>query len=405
MHSQYDVVVIGGGPAGSTCAGLVSQEGVRTLLLEREAFPRFHVGESLMPECYWPLKRLGMIERMKSSRFTPKKSVQFVAASGKESQPFYFTQHDPRECSTTWQVERADFDKMLFDRAAELGADCYDQVRVLDVLTDETGKKVTGVRIRTKDGSTSDIGSRVVVDASGQSSLIANRLNLRHHLPNLKKAAIWGYYRNAKRDEGDNAGATIVLHTVNKNSWFWFIPLSNDITSIGCVGDNDYILKTGMSVEDRYALEMERCPGLGQRLEGAERVGKLHVAKEYSYWTKQHAGEGWVLIGDAFGFLDPIYSSGVYFALVMADKASTAIVDGVKNNNVSAEQLGSWCEEFKSGAQWIRKLVEAFYSKEFSFGNFMAKHPELQGNLTDLLIGRIFYDGAGNLFEALESPT
>jgi flavin-dependent dehydrogenase len=137
MRDSYDVVVIGGGPAGSTAAGLVAQAGRSTLLVEREKFPRFHVGESLMPECYWPLERLGLIERMKASKFVPKKSVQFVAASGKESEPFYFTEHDPRESSTTWQVERADFDQMLFDRAGELGADCYDQTRVLDVQFDE----------------------------------------------------------------------------------------------------------------------------------------------------------------------------------------------------------------------------------------------------------------------------
>lgn len=402
MKTSYDAVVIGAGPAGSAAAGYIAQSGFSTLLVEREAFPRFHVGESLMPECYWPLQRLGLIERMKASSFVPKKSVQFVTASGKESQPFYFTQHDPRECSTTWQVERADFDKMLFDRAAELGVDCVDQTRVLDVLMDEN-QAAHGVRIRTRSGDPVQIASRVVVDATGQSSLIANKLGLRQHLPGLKKAAIWGYYRNAWRDEGDNAGATVILHTENKDSWFWFIPLSNQITSIGCVGDNDYILKTDLDTEQRYQVELQRCPGLQERLRSAQRVGKLHVAKEYSYWTTQHAGSGWVLIGDAFGFIDPIYSSGVYFALVMADKASDAVIDGLRTNDLSANQLSSWCDEFKQGAQWIRKLVEAFYTKDFSFGKFMGQHPEYQGNLTDLLIGRIFYDGAGSIFESLDS--
>lgn len=402
MLDAYDVAVIGAGPAGSATAGFIAQAGFRTLLLEREAFPRFHVGESLMPECYWPLKRLGLVETMQKSKFVPKKSVQFVTASGKDSQPFYFTEHDPRECSTTWQVERADFDKLLFDRAAELGADCYDQTRVMDIELNSSSQSTPEIVIRGRDGSQRSVMARVVVDASGQSSLIANKLGLRQTLPNLKKAAIWGYYRNAKRDEGDNAGATIILHTEQKDSWFWFIPLSDNITSIGCVGDNDYILKTGMDLEDRYDLEIQRCPGLLGRLESAERVGKLHVAKEYSYWTRQHSGDGWVLIGDAFGFIDPIYSSGVYFALVMADKASDAIIEGLRRNDLSAAQLGSWCDDFKGGAQWIRKLVEAFYTKEFSFGSFMGQNPQLKDNLTDLLIGRIFYDGAGNIFQAMQ---
>lgn len=401
MQEQYDVVVIGAGPAGSTTAGLVSQAGLKTLLLEREAFPRFHVGESLMPECYWPLQRLGLVERMKESNFVKKRSVQFVAASGKESQPFYFTEHDPRDCSTTWQVERADFDQLLFDRAGELGADCYDQTRVLDVVFDED-KQAKAVKLRTRDGETKTVECKVVVDATGQSSMIAHKLGLREDIPNLKKSAIWGYYRNARRDDGINSGATIIMHTVEKDSWFWFIPLSDDVTSIGCVGDNEYMLKTELSVEDRYQLEISRCPGLQERLVDADRVGKLHVAKEYSYWTKQHAGDGWVLVGDAFGFIDPIYSSGVYFALTMGDRAADAVIAAFEKNDFSGEQLGSWCDEFKAGSQWIRKLVEAFYSKEFSFGKFMAEHPEYKGNLVDILIGRVFHSSAGDIFQSMD---
>ncbi|MEC8556208.1 MAG: NAD(P)/FAD-dependent oxidoreductase [Planctomycetota bacterium] len=401
MKDSYDVIVIGGGPAGCTAASLVTEGGQSTLLLERESVPRFHVGESLMPECYWPLQRLGMVDRMKSSKFTKKKSVQFVGASGRTSAPFYFEQNDPRENSTTWQVERADFDKMLWDRASELGADCHDETRVLDILLDDD-ERCSGVKVRTKDGEVKTIESKVVMDGSGQSSLIANKLGLREDIPSLKKAAIWSYYKNAKRDEGDNAGATIVMHTTEKDSWFWYIPLSDDVTSIGCVGDNDYMLKQGMKSEERYNVELERCPGLQSRLEGAERCDKVHVAKEYSYWTHRHAGDGWVLIGDAFGFIDPLYSSGVYFALVMGERAADAVNAGFQKNDLGAGQLSSWCESFKQGSSLIRKLVEAFYTKEFSFAGFLKDNPEFQGNLTDLLIGRIFYDGAGNIFDEMD---
>lgn len=401
MRDAYDVVVIGGGPAGSTAAALVAEAGLSTLLVEREKFPRFHIGESLMPECYWPLQRLGVIERMKSNAFVQKKSVQFVAASGKESEPFYFTDHDPRESSTSWQVERAVFDQMLFDRAGELGADCYDQTRVLDVLLDEAGA-ASGVRVRTTDGQTRQVSAKVVMDGSGQSSLIASKLGLREDIPGLKKAAIWSYFKNAVRDPGDNGGATIVMHTTQKDSWFWFIPLTHDVTSIGCVGDNDYMLKTGLDSESRYQLELDRCPGLQSRLVGAQRVSKIHVAKEYSYVSKQHSGQGWVLIGDAFGFLDPIYSSGVYFALTTGQWAADAVIEGFEQGDLSGAQLGKWCDDFKRGSQWIRKLVEAFYTKEFSFGGFMRDHPQFRGNLTDLLIGRIFGDNAGEMFTEMD---
>lgn len=354
-----------------------------------------------MPECYWTLQRLGLIDRMNQSKFVRKKSVQFVAANGKESAPFYFQEHDPRESSTTWQVERADFDKMLWDRASELGADCVDKTRVLDVLFDDD-QRARGVKLRSEDGQIREIRCEVVMDGTGQQSLIANKLGLKQDLPNLKKAAIWTYYRNAMRDEGDNAGATIIMHTHNKDSWFWFIPLSDDITSIGCVGDSDYMLKQGQDSEARYGLELERCPGLQSRLEQAERVGKIHVAKEYSYWTKQHAGDGWVLMGDALGFIDPLYSSGVYFALVMGERAADAVSAGFAKGDLSANQLGSWCDGFKQGSSLIHKLVLAFYTKEFSFGGFIKNNPQFQGNLTDLLIGRIFYDGAGTIFQEMD---
>lgn len=401
MRDAYDVVVIGGGPAGSTAAALVAEAGLSTLLVEREKYPRFHIGESLMPECYWPLQRLGLIERMKSNAFVQKKSVQFVAASGKESEPFFFTDHDPRESSTSWQVERAVFDQMLFDRAGELGADCYDQTRVLDVLLDEDGA-ASGVRLRTADGQTLQVSAKVVMDGTGQSSLIANKLGVRQDIPGLKKAAIWSYFKNAVRDPGDHGGATIVMHTTQKESWFWFIPLTHEVTSIGCVGDNDYMLKTGLDSEARYQLELDRCPGLQSRLVDAQRVSKIHVAKEYSYVTRQHSGQGWVLIGDAFGFLDPIYSSGVYFALTTGQWAADAVIEGFQQGDLSAEQLGKWCDDFKRGSQWIHKLVEAFYTKDFSFGGFMRDHPQFRGNLTDLLIGRIFGDNAGDMFTEMD---
>ena len=398
---EYDCVVIGAGPAGCTAAAIVAEAGYRTLLLERESFPRFHVGESLMPEVFWPLQRLGLIDRMKQSKFVRKHSVQFVTYNGKDSDPFFFQDHDSRESSLTWQVERAEFDKMLFDRAAELGADCWDETRVLDVLFDEE-QRCTGVVVRDRDGNTREIRSRVVMDGSGQQSVIASKLGLKHVDPKLKKAAIWGYWKDAVRDPDDNAGATIILHTEKKDSWFWFIPLSDGITSVGCVGDNDYMLRRDTETERTYRDEIAICPGLRPRLENATQIGKTHVAKEYTYTTTRHAGDGWVLIGDAFGFIDPIYSSGVYFAMVTGERAADAVVDGLAKGDVSELQLSAWCDDFKHGAAWVRKLVEAFYTKEFSFGGFMKQHPEYRGNLTDLLIGRIFHKGVGEIFDDMD---
>ncbi|MCA9262876.1 MAG: tryptophan 7-halogenase [Planctomycetales bacterium] len=400
IRNSYDCVVLGGGPAGSTVAALVADQGFSTLLVEREAMPRFHVGESLMPETYWTFQRLGVLDKMRNSDFVKKYSAQFVAGSGKESQPFYFEQHDPRDCSQTWQVERAPFDHMLFENAAEKGADCHDQTRVRDVLFD--GPSARGVDLQLADGTRQAVTARVVVDATGQQSLIANRLGLRDEIPELKKAAIWTYFRNAERDPGQHGGATIIMHTSSKQAWFWYIPLSNDITSIGVVSDHAYLLKGRGTPAETFAEERANCPALLGRLAQAERVDEYHIAKEFSYTTRQHAGDVWVLVGDAFGFIDPIYSSGVYFALKTGEMAADAIVEGFAKNDLTGAQLGGWTDDFKSGAQWIRKLVSAYYTQEFSFGRFMKDHPEHQGNLTDILIGRIFYDGAGRIFDDLD---
>lgn len=400
MNADYDVAVIGAGPAGCTAAALTAHAGLSTLLVEREAVPRFHVGESLMPECYWTFERLGILDRLKRSPFVEKHSVQFVSPSQRESAPFYFREHDPRDCARTWQVERGEFDKLLFENAREKGADCFDRTRLTEVRFD--GDRACGVSVKTADGHTRDIACRVVVDATGQQAFLANRLKLMEVNPDLKKAAIWGYYRNARRDEGDNAGATIILFTRSKRAWFWFIPLSNGITSIGVVSDNDYLLKRGLTPAAVYAQEMLDCPALVERLEHAEFQGEHHVAKEFSYTTRQHAGEGWVLIGDAFGFIDPVYSSGVFLALKSGELAADAIVEGFQRDDLSAAQLNRWTADFKAGMIWIRKLVMAYYDENFSLGQFIKQHPEHRGNLTDLLIGRVFYDGAGRIFDDMD---
>ena len=400
MKSQYDVIVIGAGPAGSTVATLVAQAGRDVLLVDRESFPRYHIGESLMPETYWPLKRLGVLERMQQSSFVKKLSVQFVSHRGKESAPFFFPQHDPHESSQTWQVERAAFDQMLFERAAECGAATYDRTRVLEVLFD--GERAVGVRLRRDGESEREVRSRVVVDATGLSAMLANRLGLRRDDPHLRKASIWSYFRGARRDTGPHGGGTIILHTQAKESWFWFIPLQEDVTSIGVVGDQSYLLKDRGPAEQVFQEELSKCPAMEERLEGAEQVDRFYAAKEFSYSTTQQAGDGWVLVGDAVGFIDPIYSSGVFFALKSGEMAADAIVEGLERDDTTATQLGKWVGDFFAGTRWIRQLVDAYYTQDFSFGRFLKSHPEHRGNLTDLLIGRIFHERAGVMFDAME---
>jgi flavin-dependent dehydrogenase len=396
---ELDAVVIGGGPAGSTVSTLMVQQGLKVRLFERERFPRFHIGESLIPETYWVLKRLGMLEKMQRSHFTKKYSVQFVNAQGRESAPFYFWDNKPHECSQTWQVERAEFDQMMLDNAREHGVEVHEGVRVHDVLFE--GDRAVGVRI--KEGETfTEVRARVVVDASGQNGLIMNRRNLRIWDPLLNKGAIWTYYKGAFRDAGRDAGATLVIQTGNKKGWFWYIPLHDEVTSIGVVAPFDYLFKGRTDYAATYAEEAAACPGLTERLAGATRTTGYFATKDYSYRSKQVAGDGWVLVGDAFGFLDPLYSSGVLLALKSGSLAADAVVEGLKHGDTSGAQLGKWGPNFNEGVDRMRRLVCEYYDG-FSFGSMIKQFPEMRGTLTDLLIGDLFDGRVDKVWAPLES--
>src|SRR6266498_2987237 len=403
-HSDYDVVVIGGGPAGATCSTLIAQHGYRVGLFERERFPRFHIGESLIPETYWVLKRLNMLPKMQESHFVKKYSVQFVNSSGRNSAPFYFWDNKPHECSQTWQVVRSEFDQMLLDNAREHGVTAHEGVRVMDVIFEQdpstglgTGRAV-GVKLKDR-----EVRARVVVDASGQNGLIANRLRLRVWDPVLNKGAIWSYFEGAYRDTGRDEGATMVLQTPDKQGWFWYIPQHDNIVSGGVVGPFDYLFKNrGKDFEKIFHEEVERTPAVGKRIEGATRVTGFFATKDYSYRTTRASGDGWVLVGDAWGFLDPLYSSGVLLALKSGELAADAIAEGLKKNDVSAAQLGKWGDLFNKGVDRMRRLVCEYYDG-FSFGKFVKNFPHLKNTITDLLIGDLFTDRVDEVWQPMES--
>ncbi|MDB5356075.1 MAG: hypothetical protein JWN24_2528 [Phycisphaerales bacterium] len=397
--SSTDVVVIGGGPAGATVSTLVAQAGHRVRLFERAHFPRFHIGESLIPETYWVLKRLNMLEKMRASAFVKKCSVQFVSQHGKLSEPFYFTDHNPHECSQTWQVLRSEFDKMMLDNAREHGVDAREGARVREVLFD--GDRATGVRVQYEDGTEEEISAKVVVDASGQSAMIGSKFNLLEKDNDLKKGAVWTYWKGAYRDVGRDEGATIVLQTKGKKGWFWYIPLHNNIVSVGIVRPFDELFAGNREHEAIYNEELDNCPEVKRRVLMGERCDKYYATKDYSYRARRSAGDGWVLVGDAYGFLDPLYSSGVLLALKSGQVAADAINEGLASGDTSAAQLGKWREDYNRGMDRMRRLVIEYY-EGFSFGRFVQRHPHLKGHLTDLLIGNLFNDHVAQVFPLID---
>jgi flavin-dependent dehydrogenase len=395
-----DAVVIGGGPAGSTVSTLLAQRGVRVRLYERERFPRFHIGESLIPETYWVFRRLNLLEKMKASPFVKKFSVQFVNAAGKESAPFYFHDNKPHECSQTWQVIRSEFDTLMLDNAREHGVQVIQPGRVLEVLFE--GARAVGVRVQAEGVQEETVRAKVVVDASGQSTMLQNRFKLRLWDPVLNKGAIWTYWRGAYRDTGRDEGATLVIQTTNRKGWWWYIPQHDDTVSVGVVAPFDYLFKGRGSHEQVYEEEVAACPAVERRLAAAERATGYFATKDYSYRSKQVAGDGWVLVGDAFGFLDPLYSSGVLLALKSGELAADAIAEGLAKGDTSAGQLGQWGEVFNKGVDRMRRLVCEYYDG-FSFGRFVKKFPHLQGKITDLLIGDLFTDKVDEVWQPMES--
>ncbi len=254
-----DVVVIGGGPSGSTVSTLLAQKGYKVELYERDHFPRFHIGESMIPDTYFALQRTGLLQKMKKSHFVKKHSVQFINQYGKLSEPFYFWDNKPHESSQTWQVVRSEFDKLNLDHARENGVKVHEGARVLEVIFE--GKKAVGVRVKPENEPEREVRANVVIDASGQSTLIIDRFGLRDWDPKLKKAALWTYWKGARRDTGRDEGATLVIQTQGKAGWFWYIPQHDDVVSVGVVADHDYLFKRGTKdPEAIYFEEVANAP-------------------------------------------------------------------------------------------------------------------------------------------------
>jgi flavin-dependent dehydrogenase len=398
MNNNYDVIVIGGGPAGSTVASILAREGRRVVLFEKERFPRHHIGESLMTDTYFTFQRMGLLEKLKASPFVRKYSVQFANPAGRESRPFYFFEASHHESAVTWQVTRAQFDLMLIEHAAEQGAKVYQETPIKRVLFDEG--RAHGVEALLADGSLQEFQAPVVVDASGQTAILSNKFGWRVRDPKLKKAVLYSYFKGAHREPDLNGGATLVLRTPKgSNGWFWYIPLENDISSVGVVADPEYLVKDrGQDLAKIFYEEIDKVESCRRRVAGATRTDKIYSILDYSYRSKSFAGEGFILIGDAYGFLDPIYSSGVLLALKMAELAADSIHDAFNNYDFSAARLGQYQAKLDKGIESMRKLVYAFYNEGFSFAQFLQKYPGQRVNIINLLMGDVFKEGVDDIY-------
>lgn len=388
-----DVVVIGAGPAGCAAAAILAGAGRCVLVVEKADGPAYKVGESLLPYCWYPLERLGIVDRIRSSAFAiDKNSVQFVSTEGVRATPYYFFQHRDHPSSRTWQVVRREFDAVLIATAREKGA--LVRFGVSATRIEREGGRTVGVHVKSSANGGREVLVRaaMTVDASGRDTFSQVKNGWRVADPILRKIAIWSYFEGATRDPGLDAGATTVAY-LPKKGWIWFIPLVGDRVSVGVVAEADYLYREETRDKDEiFDRECAIQPWVREHLAGARRVEPCRVTADFSYRSR-HCGEnGLVLIGDAFSFIDPVFSSGVMLALWSGVMAADAIVECLADGDVSAERFRTYSETFRTGIEAMRRLVYAFYDPNFRFSQFLREYPELRADLTDCLIGNMDRD-------------
>ncbi len=399
MPAHPDAVVIGGGPAGATTATVLAQHGHAVVLLERDRFPRYHIGESLVPYTWFTFERLGVLDWFAEVGCPQKHSVQFVSTSGQVSQPFYFFQTIKHECATTWQVSRADFDQMMLDNASSKGVDVRQGIAVRDVVTD--GGRVVGVQADTGDGGREVVHADVVIDATGRDALLSSKLGWKRRDPELNKVSIFTYFKGAKRDPGLDAGATTIAYIAEKG-WFWYIPLTDDIVSVGVVAEADYLYRHTRDIEEIFHREASQCIWIKDHIEPGTCIGPTRVTGEFSYRAEHTSGDGFCLVGDAFAFLDPVFSSGVFLALKSGEMAADAIhAELERGAPVTAATFEQYNKDLRWALSQFRQLVMSFYNDTFNFGAFIREYPDLHPRLVDALVGNVFAD-LGPLFDALQ---
>ena len=399
LKKNYDAIVVGGGPAGSSTAALLAEKGHDVLVVEKEKFPRYHVGESLMPFCYFPLERLGLIDTLMDSANPRKYCVQFVRQDGFLSQPFYFFQHFDHPSSTTWQVWRSEFDKMILDKARSNGATVMEETKAKKLI--KSGDQVEGIKVESDEMGSLEVFAPIVVDASGRDCFAAHKQKWMVRDPELKKIALWTYFKGAKRDPGLDEGATTVAYLPDKG-WFWYIPLSGDMVSVGIVAERDYLFNgSTKDHEEIFQREVFNNEWIKEHLAEAEQTGEFRITGEYSYRNRYCASEGLVLAGDALGFLDPVFSSGVFLALKSGVMLADEIDLALKAGDLSAKSFDRYGKRMQSSIETMRKIVYAFYDKDFSFGDIAKRGDHLRAALTDCLIGNVDDNEFRELFDAM----
>ncbi|PYK06767.1 MAG: hypothetical protein DME67_01895 [Verrucomicrobia bacterium] len=357
--AMYDVAIIGGGPAGSTAAALLALAGRRVIVFEREKFPRFHIGESLLPFSMKAFTRLGLHEKFSRAGFMKKFGGEIVGACSESGTKFYFKDGYRSQTDHAYQVTRGDFDKVLLDHAVECGAEVHEETSV-DQVEFSNDEVELGIKCN---GSFHSIRARYVIDASGRTSVLGRKFKIKKTYDHLQKLSIFAHYDGVWRAEGIDGTLTVLIRAIDR--WFWLIPLSAERTSVGVVLDSEAFRNSKLRAEDFLEQALSEQPIIAKRMTDARRVSQVYVEADFSYRSARLHGDRWLLAGDAAGFIDPIFSSGVFLA-VFSGELCADVLNEVLDHPRKARRLFAGYERAVNRAMDIYlRFVNAWYTKEF----------------------------------------
>src|SRR5436190_4245297 len=338
------------------------------------------------------IRSIGPWQRLlKASHFVKKYSVQFISPNGRASQPFYFfNRYDRETVAQTWQILRSEFDEMLANNARAKGATLLEEMTVTSLLRE--GERVVGARARDKHGQETEFRAAMTLDCTGKEAFSTVRNGWRIKDPFLNKVAVWTYYQGARRDAGVDEGATTVAMVPDKG-WFWYIPQHNDMVSVGVVAEGKYLSREGVKAPEKiFQREIEQNVWIKKYLSQGKQTGPYYITSEFSFHARHCGCEGLLLVGDAFCFLDPVFSSGLMLALKSGLMAADLVHEALKTRDYSPERFTPYATTLRQGIENMRKLVYAFYEPNFSFKKVIDKYPGLAGDITDCLSGDVNKD-------------